>query len=168
MNAVTPPPDGWLVGLRQRWEALAARERQGLAAAAAVVVLALVWLVAVQPAWRTLAAAPATLAELGALRQAMQADADDARALRAMPPLPREVALEALQAATERLGEGARLTLQGDRAALVLKDVDGDALRQWLGEIRGGARARVLEAQLRRGAAGYSGQATVALGGVGP
>ena len=40
-----------------------------------------------------------------------------------------------------------------------------EALRAWLSEVRSGARARAVEAQLSRGAAGFSGSITLSLGG---
>ena len=56
--------------LRQRlqaaWMGLAPRERRALLLAAAVVAAALLWGLAVQPAWRTLARAPAELERLDA------------------------------------------------------------------------------------------------------
>src|SRR5574343_124498 len=68
-----------------------------------------------------------------------------------------------LQEATRRLGAGARLALPGDRATVTLQGVDGAALAAWLGEVRSAARARVVEAQLTRNAAGQY-QGTVVLG----
>ena len=54
------------------WQGLAERERRLALLAAAVVVLGLVWLLAVQPAWRTIARAPAELDTLDAQLQTMQ------------------------------------------------------------------------------------------------
>jgi general secretion pathway protein M len=50
---------------------------------------------------------------------------------------------------------------------LTLSGVTGDALRSWLGEARSAARARPIDAQLQRGAEGYTGSIVVGLG-VGP
>jgi general secretion pathway protein M len=74
-------------------------------------------------------------------------------------------AAAALKAATDRLGTNARLAMQGDRATLTLVDgVSPDALQAWLGEVRSGARARPVDAQLQRGPNGYSGTLGVTLG----
>lgn len=156
-----------LAALRLRWRALTPRERRAAVVAMAVVALALSWFVAVQPAWRTLREAPARLDALDAQLEQMQRLAAEAAALRATPPLAAGQAAQALQAATERLGERGRLTLQGDRATVTLLGVDGEQLRQWLGEARAGARARPLEAQLSRGPQGYTGSVVLALGGGG-
>jgi general secretion pathway protein M len=151
--------------LRAWWRALPARERRLIRVALAVSVVGLLWLVAVQPALQTLRSAPATLDAAEAQLQAMQRLAAEAGELRATPPVNPEQAAAALQAATARLGEQGRLSLQGDRAVLTLNGVGTSALRDWLAEARSGARARPVEASLMRGAQGYSGTLVLAIGG---
>jgi general secretion pathway protein M len=157
-----PPVAGG--ALRARWQALAARERSAVLAAAIALGLALVWLVAVQPAWRTLRDVPAERARLEAQWQTMQQQAAEARALRATAPLAPGLAAQSLQAATERLGESGRLSLQGERAVLTLSGADGAALLQWLGEARQGARAQPVELRLARDGRGWSGTIVVSIG----
>lgn len=146
------------------WRGLAARERGLLAWGGAVVVLALLWWLAVQPAWRTLSQAPAEHDRLDAQLQQMQRDAAEAQQLRALPALPADEAGAALRAATERLGAKARLQLQGERATVTFTGVGPAALRDWLGEARAGARARPVEANLARGPQGFNGSMVLALG----
>lgn len=153
--------------LRERWNALAERERLLVGAATVLIVLALLWLLAVQPALRTLRSAPAEQARLEQQWQAMQRLAAEARTLRAAPPLAPGLAAQALQGATARLGTAGRLALQGDRAVLTLSGVDGEALAQWLVAARHGARARPVEARLTFGDSGYVGTIVVVLGGAG-
>ena len=64
--------DSWLSPWRARWQALGARERRGLAVAAWVLGLFLLWALAIAPAWRTVRAAPAQLDRLDAQLQQMQ------------------------------------------------------------------------------------------------
>ena len=154
-----------LAPLRARWQGLARREQALLAVVAAVVALAMLWLVAVQPAWRTLARAPAEIDTLDAQLQTMQRLAAEAQELRAAPPVTPDQAAAALKAATARLGDKAKLALQGERAVLTLSGVGSGALRDWLAEARAGARARPLEANLARATQGYSGTLVVGLGG---
>lgn len=149
----------------ERWGALAARERLLIGGAALLVGVALLWLLAIRPAWRTLQSAPADLARLETQWQTMQGQAAEAAALRATPALPAAAAGQALQAATARLGASGRVLLQGERAVLTLQGADADALRQWLVEARSGARARPLEANLSRAGAGFNGTIVLALGG---
>lgn len=154
-----------LAPLRAWWRALPGRERRLLVLALAVLLAAALWLLALQPALQTLRSAPAALDAAERQLQAMQLLAAEAGELRATPPVNTEQATAALRAATERLGEKARLSLQGDRAVLTLNGVGTGALRDWLAEARSGARARPVEASLVRGASGYSGTMVLAIGG---
>ena len=151
--------------VRERWQALGARERRLLGFGMGVVLLFLIWWLALQPALRTLREAPAQLDSLDQQLQTMQRLAAEARELREATPINTEQALQALKSASERLGAQARLNVQGERAVLTLNGVDSGSLRQWLAEVRSGARARALEAQLNRGASGYSGTVVLAVGG---
>ena len=154
--------------LKTRFAALDMREQQALRAAACILGLLLLWWVAVQPAWRTLARAPAELDRVEQQLQHMQAQAGEARELRAVPPVSATQAQEALQAATARLGGLAQLSFNGGRAMLTLKGVSSDALQVWLAEARHAARARIVQAQLQRGSVGYLGSITLDLPGATP
>lgn len=147
-----------------RWAAMAPRERRLAAVALAAVGGILVWLLMVQPAWRTLRDAPAKIDALELQLQQMQRLATEAEELRRLPRVSPAQADAALQAATERLGPGARLTLQGNRASLEVNGIPGEALMAWLGEVRGAARARPQQVRLTRGPAGYTGSIVLDLG----
>lgn len=150
--------------LRERWRARAPRERRLLTAAGVALLLLVVWLVAIQPAWRTVRAAPAQLDALEAQLQQLQRLAAESQTLRGAAPVTSAQAGLALKAATHRLGDKGRLTLLGDRATLTVTAVDTDALRGWLQEARSAARVRPVEAQLTRSGNGYNGTLVVALG----
>jgi general secretion pathway protein M len=144
---------------------MAPRERRLVSLAGAVLGTFLVWSLAIAPAWRTLQSAPARLDAQQQQAQQMQLLAGEAAALRAVAPVPLDQAQAALTAATERLGPPGKLSLQGERALLTLKGVDGAALAAWLAEVRAGARARVVEAALTMTGPGvYDGSLTLALG----
>ncbi len=147
-----------------RWAAMAPRERRLAAVAAWLAGLTLLVLVGVRPAWRTLSQAPLQLREVDAQLDQMRRLADESAALRQRPPVPPAQAEAALKAATDRLGAGARLSVQPDRANLTLTNVPGEAVAAWLEEARVGARARPLEASLQQVKPGvYSGTLVVAL-----
>ena len=169
-RSIALPPA--LTGLRQQadawWRSRGARERQAVALVALVLAVFVVWSAFVQPALRSVRAAPEQLDRLEAQMQQVQRVAAESTALRAAAPVSAAQASLALKAASDRLGDGARLTLQGDRATLTLTGTSPDALRGWLLEARSGARARPIEAQLQRGAAGYSGTISVTLAGAAP
>lgn len=148
-----------------RWAAMPARERLGLSLAATVIGIAILWMIAVAPALRTLRETPAQIDALDMQLQSMQRLAAEARELRGAAPVPAMQAAAALKSATERLGDRGRITVQGDRATLTLSGVTGAALRGWLTEARSGARARPTEAQLTRGPQGYAGTIVVTIGG---
>lgn len=159
------PLSSMLAPVQAWWLGLAERERRLALLAAGAVVLGLVWLLAVQPAWRTITRAPAELDTLDAQLQTMQRLAAEVQQLRSAPPVMPDQAAAALRAATERLGDKGKLALQGDRAVLTLSGAGTGALRDWLAEARAGARARPLEATLTRAAQGYSGTLVLAIGG---
>lgn len=150
---------------RTWWAGLGARERRLLLIGGGVLGAFILWSLAVAPAWRTLRQAPAQLAAAEVQAQQMQALAAEAASLRAVAPVPMAQAQAALSAATGRLGEAAKLSLQGERAVVTLKGIGSDQLGAWLGEARAGARARVVEASLRQTQPGrYDGSLTLALG----
>ena len=150
--------------LRRWWQGLARRERRAVIGAAGLIGAALLWLVALAPALRTLARAPAQIDAVEMQLQSMKRLASEAREFRAVTPVTPEQSATALKAATARLGERARLALQGDRAVLTLNGATTVGLRDWLAEARSGARARAVEVNLSRGATGLSGTVVVAIG----
>jgi general secretion pathway protein M len=147
------------------WATLKRREQRLTLLALAVVGVFLVWSIAIRPAWTTLRQAPAQLDALDAQLQAMQRMAAEARELRASPSVPLAQSSAALQAASARLGDRAKLVIQADRAVLSVTGIDSESLRSWLAEVRSGARARPLEAQLARGPQGFTGTVTVMIVG---
>jgi general secretion pathway protein M len=170
MNAPTSLIARWnglAAPLRARWLALGARERRLLTVAGWAVGAALLWYVAVAPAWRSVSSAPARLDQLDAQPQQMQRLAGEARVLRGAPAVGVVQAQAAVKGATDALGGAARLQLAGDRATVTFTNASGAQLREWLDEVRGAGRARPVEASLTRGAQGYSGSVVLALPGGG-
>jgi general secretion pathway protein M len=165
MTTAVSPLKARLAALGARWAALPQRERRLVWVAAVVVGAALLWTVALQPAWRTVRDAPARLDALDAQLQAMQRLAAESTELRAAPAVSATQSGAALKAASDRLGEQGRIVLQGERAVLTLNGASTEQLRGWLAEARSGARARPVEANLTRGPKGYSGTIVVAIGG---
>ena len=165
-RSLTLPPA--LASLRTEagkwWLARTTRERRAVIVVVGVLGALLVWSLLVQPAWRSTRAAPPVLDQLDGELQQMQRIAAESRLLRAVAPVSPTQAGAALKAATERLGDKAKLNLQGDRATLSLTGISPEALRAWLVEARSGARARPVDATLQRGPAGFTGSITVTLG----
>ena len=153
---------------RAQWQVMAPRERLVAQIGLAALALLLTWLLLLAPALRTAQQAPIKRSQLEAQLQDMQAMALEARELRAQPPVPAAQALAALQAASDHLGGNARLVVTGERATLKLTGISPEALQAWLAEVRSAARARPVEAQLQRGANGFSGSIVLLVGGVNP
>lgn len=147
-----------LQGLRAFWSQLALRERRLLTLAATLVLLALVWLLGVQPAWRTLRAAPGQFAALELQLQTMQGLAEQAKAVQNRPAVSRELSSRTLQSTLlQQLGTSAQLSVAGSRVTVTLKDAAPDRLAQWLVQARTDARAQATQANLTRGASGWNG-----------
>lgn len=137
--------------LQDRWNLLAPRERTLLTAAAAVVLIALLWTLLLAPALRVLRTAPSQETALDAQLQRMQTLQAQAKALQQQAPLGYEDALRALQQATKQtLGAAAQISVSGERATVTLQAVGADALAQWLAQARLNARSVPLEAKINR------------------
>lgn len=166
--ALPPQLSAWRSTAYARWQAMAARERRLVVVGGTVLGLFLLWVLFVQPAWRTVREAPAKLDRLDAQLQHMQHLAAEGRELRNAPAMSAAQSAIVLKAATDRLGERARLSVQGDRAVLTLSNATTEQLRNWLAEARSGAHARPIEAQLSRGPQGFNGTIVVTLGSGNP
>ena len=156
--------------LRQRWQALAPRERGLLGGAALLVLIATLWLGPGRWAWKTLRTGPALEAQARQQLQAMQSLAQSVRqapqgAAEAVAPAPLLSALEASRGAWQ-----AQLSLQaqGDQVLVQVRDLDGQALQNWLSEVRRASRVRVVEMALQRSATGSTWQGRLVLAGPGP
>jgi general secretion pathway protein M len=145
------------------WAGRQPRERAMLGAGAALVLAALLWMLFVAPPLRVAREAPPQIARLEAELQRMQRLSGEITGLRGTTPVTQAQAGAALKAATDRLGDKAKLMLLGDRATLTLTGASPTAFQAWLVEARSGARARPLEVQLNRGTVGLSGTVTVGL-----
>ncbi|MEO5670220.1 MAG: type II secretion system protein GspM [Ramlibacter sp.] len=141
--------------LRQRWAALAGREKLLVAAAIVLVATALLWLVALGPALATLRTTEAQHRGLDTQLQHMLGLQAQARSLQAQPKQNRDEALRQLELSVrQRLGTAARTQAAGDRITVTLTGAPADALAQWLTQARVNARALPSEARLLRNAAG--------------
>jgi len=139
--------------LKARWAALAMRERQMVGAAIALVALALLWWIALAPALRTLAAAPAEHAQLDAQLQQMATLQNRAKALQSQPRLARDEALRSLETSVrEGLGvnNAQLMTAGGDGATVTLRATPASTVAQWLAQARGNAHAVPREVHLTR------------------
>lgn len=145
----------WLAPLAARWSALAPRERALVGAALALIGLALLWVTALAPAWRTVRDAQSRHGALQSRMDQMLQLQAQARQLQALPRVSREEAVRWLdQSVKTRLGAASQFTVIGDRANVTLRGTSAEALAAWVGQARANARLVPLEAQLNRTGAG--------------
>ncbi|MFM9424987.1 general secretion pathway protein M [Variovorax sp. GrIS 2.14] len=151
----------WFDSLNERWQAwwpdLPPREQRLVIIAATVVALALLWWVALAPALRTLASAPAEHAQLDAQLQQMTTLQTQARALQSQPRSNRDDALRALETSVRQsLGANAQLQTAGanEGVTVQVRAAPAEGLAQWFGQARSNAHAVPREAHLTRAPGG--------------
>ena len=154
----------FLSPLIARWQALAGRDRRWLLSAAALVLFAIVWWLAVSPALATLRSAANQGLLLDAQLQQMQGLQAQAKALQAQPRIAPDDARRLLDASVKQFGAAAQLQIAGERATVTFKSASADALAQWLLQVRLNVRAVPSEARLLRGPNGsWDGSVTLNL-----
>ena len=137
------------------WAGLAPREKILAGAAAAVVLLALVWWIAVGPALAVLRNSDEQHRALDSQVAHMRALQQQAQALQSQPKQNHDESLRQLEASVrDRLGTTARMVVSGERVSLTLTSTPPEALASWLTQARVNARALPSEARLTRSATG--------------
>jgi general secretion pathway protein M len=146
--------------LLARWNAFAPRERSLVAAAVALTMLALLWWVGISPALAKLRAARDAAPQVQAQLQLMRAQAAEAASLKSQRILSYEESLRALETSVKSLGAGATLSVNNDRASVSVRAVSGDALAQWLAQVRANARLVPTELKLQKSTASSASAST--------
>jgi general secretion pathway protein M len=155
------PQNAVQMALSARWAALAPRERVLVGSALALICAALLWWLGIAPALAKIKQAREAAPALQAQLQLMRAQANEAASLKAQRVLSYDESLRSLENATKTLGPGATLSVSDARASITLRAVSGDALAQWLAQVRANARLVPQELRLKKSAAA-SGQAAAA------
>lgn len=148
------------------WRQREAREQTLLALAAVLVAIALLWLLALAPALKTLRQHDARVAQLQDSLQRMQALQAQAQALQAQAgsALDATQAQQALvQQTTAILGKQADISPRPGGASVTLRTVTPNALARWLAAIRAEAHAKVEQARIQRSGDGWSGTVQLSL-----
>lgn len=141
--------------LQARWALLAPREQALVAGAAALVILALLWWIALAPAVATLRSAAEQHRVLDNQLQHMRRLETQAKAMQTQPRQSPEEAMRQLEATIrQQLGLSARYTITGERVTITLANAPAPALAQWLSQVRTNARAIPGEARLARNPTG--------------
>ena len=150
MSAATSSLAALRSALHQAWSQRSPREQQLLSLAAAVVLLAALWSLALAPAWRTWQEAPERQTRLDAQTQHMRQLQAQAKGLQKASPITRAEALQWLESSVKDLGPGAKIQAQGERATLRVEAAPAAPMARWLSQARERAQALPLQAQLQQ------------------
>ena len=141
------------------FQALPEKDRQRLLVLAALFLALMLWTWNLAPALKTLREVPLQLSQLDAQTQQLKAMQAQAQTLQKSTRIkPNEAASLLQKAASEVLGNGARLNTEGTRATLTVNGVSADSLAQFLALARIQSQAMPIEAHLQKFSA--SGAAT--------
>ena len=144
-------PAAWMQALRTAWQQRPVRERLGVLAGSALLMLILLWQIAIGPAWSVWREAPARQARIDARTRQMLQWQTQAQELQPVARVDRREALPRLQAAADRLlGPGARLQPQGEQLLVTLQAAPAEGLAQWLALARNEAQVLPLQARLQQ------------------
>ena len=131
----------------ERFAALALREQRWLPVVVGVLLLALLILVGLLPAVRSLRVNPHLQQQADAQLQTLQLLQVRAQALQARPQLDQTVAIDKLQSSVSLLGGNTVISLGDQRVNLVLRSTPAKALAEWLARARTDANAVPTEAR---------------------
>ena len=146
-------PEGGALNMKffNTLQALPKKDRQRLGGLVAVFMALMLWTWNLAPALKTLREVPLQLSQLDAQTQQLKAMQAQAQALQKTPRIKPHEAVSLLQkTATEVLGTGTRLNIEGSRATLTLSGVSADSLTQFLALARAQSQAMPIEAHLQK------------------
>ena len=136
--------------LATRWQSLSSREQRGLRWLGLLLAIAILWLVAIDPALQTLRDSDTRRAQISTQQGRMLALQVQAQALQQRTPMSRDEALRTLQSLSAN--PSLQLAVQGDRVSVQLNAVSATALATWLAQVRNQAQALPIEAHVTRDA----------------
>jgi len=139
--------------LRQWWIGLSRRERIATAVAATLVLLAVIFLAGIEPAWRSRAKLAADLPQLRAQAAEIDQLAAEAQKLK-LRTRTLESAEQTRAALTRFLGEkgvtGAQIREEGERVIVSAKRIDAAAWLAWLKDTTSELPLRIAAARLSK------------------
>jgi general secretion pathway protein M len=148
--------------LRQWWEQRAPREKWALQIAAVLMAAAMLWMLALAPALRTLGSYDTKRLQLDAQLQTMLHL--QAQALQSLPRLTQATASQALRESVQKaFDKNADIAMSAGNATVTLRGVSADTLAQWLAAARTQAHSAPLQASLSNTPTGWSGTVQMAL-----
>lgn len=140
-------------GFQTWWGQRDTREKTLITAAAVLVSLALVWLVGMAPALKTLRQFDASRSAQQAQLQTLRTLQLQAQTLQSQPHINASAARQALKTATDKaFGTQADISISNGNVTANLRNVSPDALAQWLASARSNAHATPVQMRITRSA----------------
>lgn len=137
---------------------LSPREQSGIRWALAVLAAAVLWWIAIGPAWQVLQNGQAQASALAQQHAEMLALQVQAQQLQSSTRLGTEAAVQALNSVCAQLGDKVKCSRQAQRMTVDVKGISPQALAQAWSQGRSQAQAVVLESHLQRQGQGWDGQ----------
>ncbi len=137
---------------------LSPREQSGIRWALAVLAAAVLWWIAIAPAWQVLQNGQAQASALAQQHAEMLALQAQAQQLQSSTRLGTEAAVQALNSVCAQMGDKVKCSRQAQRMTVDVKGISPQALAQAWTQGRSQAQAVVLESHLQRQGQGWDGQ----------
>jgi general secretion pathway protein M len=137
---------------------LSPREQTGIRWALGVLGAALLWWIAIAPAWQVWQSSQSQFSQLAQQHADMQALQAQAHELQNLTRLSTEASADVLQALCANLGEKVKCSRQAQRMTVDVKGVSPSVLAQAWAQARSLAQAVLLETHLQRQGQAWDGQ----------
>lgn len=140
------------------WEALSSRDKRMIRVAAVLLIFVLLWLLALQPAIRTIRSFESTQRTQEAKLQQMLNLQSQAQSMQNLPLVSQAAAVTALEISIEQtFGNRAEIIFNGNNATVNVRAISPEDLAKWLNNIRTNSRTVAVQARLTRTNIGWNG-----------
>ena len=140
------------------WKALSSRDKRMIRVAAALLVFVLLWLLALQPAIRTIRSFESAQRTQETKLQQMLNLQSQAQSMQNLPLVSQAAAVTALEVSIEQtFGNRAEIIFNGNNATVNVRGISPEDLAKWLNNIRTNARTVAIQARLTRTNIGWNG-----------
>jgi len=140
------------------WEALSSRDKRMIRVAAALLIFVLLWLLALQPAIRTIRSFESAQRTQEAKLQQMLNLQSQAQSMQNLPLVSQAAAVTELEISIEQtFGNRAEIIFNGNNATVNVRAISPEDLAKWLNNIRTNSRTVAIQARLTRTNIGWNG-----------
>jgi general secretion pathway protein M len=140
------------------WEALSSRDKRMIRVAAVLLIFVLLWLLALQPAIRTIRSFESAQRTQETKLQQMLNLQSQAQSMQNLPLVSQAAAVTALEISIEQtFGNRAEIIFNGNNATVNVRAISPEDLAKWLNNIRTNSRTVAIQARLTRTNIGWNG-----------